>query len=117
MVGQITGTCSLPKGHLEAGETELEAAVREIAEEVGVVVGKPITRYPAYTRQSGRRPDEAKQIVMFLFAVDGEPELTPLDATNSDARWLSPDDALVALSYPEDREFLRSALAEITDGS
>ena len=34
---------SLPKGHLEAGETEMDTAVREVAEETGIrgrVVGK-----------------------------------------------------------------------------
>ena len=34
---------SLPKGHLEAGETEMDTAVREVAEETGIrgrIVGK-----------------------------------------------------------------------------
>ncbi|CAN5334351.1 hypothetical protein BH11ACT4_BH11ACT4_13130 [soil metagenome] len=110
VVSQITRSMSLPKGHVEAGETELEAARREIHEEIGLVVGEPITRYPPYTRHSGRRPDETKRIVMFLFTVDGEPALRSGDPDNAHARWLSPDNAANALTYDEDRDFLASAL-------
>lgn len=113
VVGQITESCSLPKGHVEPGETEEQAAVREILEEIGVHVGAPVKRYSGYTRQSGRRPDEIKHIVMFLFTIDDEPELVAVDPTNSNPRWLTPHEAVDALTYPEDREFLLSALADI----
>lgn len=117
VVGQITGSSSLPKGHVELGESLLQGAVREIREEVGLVVGEPLKRYPAYSRPSGSRPDEVKQIVMFLFAIDDEPELVPIDPANSDARWLTPVGAVDTLTYPEDRDFLMSALADFTPGS
>lgn len=117
VVGQINGSLSLPKGHVEPGETELEAAVREISEEVGLVVEEPVKRYPAYVRQSGRRPDELKQIVMFLFTVGGEPELRSMDPSNTNARWLAPDEAVEKLTYLEDRKFLVTALANLNAGS
>src|SRR5690606_11312898 len=61
---------SLPKGKLAAGESELEAAVREIREETGfhVRVGRPlgVTRYSKET-VSGARPK-----VVRWWAMQGE---------------------------------------------
>lgn len=36
LVVESDGHCSLPKGHIETGETKKEAALREIAEETGI---------------------------------------------------------------------------------
>ena len=38
LVVEKNGDCGLPKGHLEKGETERQAALREIREELGVAV-------------------------------------------------------------------------------
>jgi len=108
-VGQVTGSTSLPKGHVEPGETSLEAALREIYEETGIRVGVPLKQFPEYQRSSGRGNGEVKTITMFLFAIEGEPPLNPVDSTNFDARWLDLADAAQSLTYPEDRIFLRSA--------
>ena len=36
LVNQNNNSWSLPKGHVETGETTLEAAIREIKEETGI---------------------------------------------------------------------------------
>ena len=36
LLGHRNGTWVFPKGHLDPGETELEAALREVEEEAGV---------------------------------------------------------------------------------
>ena len=36
LVVEIDGHCGLPKGHIELGETEIQAALREIKEETGI---------------------------------------------------------------------------------
>ena len=36
LVVEMDGHCGLPKGHIELGETEIQAALREIKEETGI---------------------------------------------------------------------------------
>ena len=36
LVVELDGHCGLPKGHIESGETEMQAALREIREETGI---------------------------------------------------------------------------------
>lgn len=36
LVVEIDGHCGFPKGHIELGETEIQAALREIKEETGI---------------------------------------------------------------------------------
>jgi len=112
VVSQITDSISLPKGHVNENESTLDAAVREIYEETGLQVSTPLRAFPAYDRASGRRCDETKTIVMFLFLLDDEPQLVPVDPDNPAAYWLSVEDALDNLTYTEDRAFLASAIAE-----
>ena len=62
---------SLPKGHMEAGETEEQTARRELWEEMGLTAKLDLTRqavieYPV-------SPLSRKQVVFFLGAVDGTP--------------------------------------------
>ena len=36
LVVEIDGHCGFPKGHIESGETEIQAALREIKEGTGI---------------------------------------------------------------------------------
>lgn len=63
----------LPKGHLEAGETELECALRELREETSISMADLVllpdfryqeVYYPRYSRLGGRRVE--KTLVVFL---------------------------------------------------
>jgi len=71
----------LPKGHIEAGETELECALRELREETGIeeidlVDGFrfPAIYYPKYNRNGGETVE--KTVVYFLGFVEGDPPIT-----------------------------------------
>ena len=51
MVNQNADSWSLPKGHIEAGESALEAAKREVVEESGVkdlILVKPLLTYKRF---------------------------------------------------------------------
>lgn len=70
---QYSKCWSLPKGHMEMGETEVETALRELREETGLTAQLDETRrsvieYPIYT--IGR-----KQVVFFPGKVDAEPKI------------------------------------------
>ncbi len=100
----------LPKGHLDEGETALQAATREVREETGVTA-EPIeelgeVRY-WYVRDRRR---VAKSVLFFLFRyVSGDP--ADHDDEVLEARWMGLADAQRALSYPGEREMVSRALA------
>ena len=75
---------SLPKGHMEAGETEVQAALRELYEETGLtgqpdVTKRAVLEYPL-------RPIGRKQVILFPALVTGTPKVRPGELQNY--RWI-----------------------------
>ena len=64
---------SLPKGHMEAGETEIETALRELREETGLSAQLDITA--TATVEYAISPMARKQVVFFLGEVSGIPKI------------------------------------------
>ena len=100
----------LPKGHLDDGETALQAAIREVREETGVDVeliqelGE--VRY-WYVRDRRKVP---KSVHFFLFRyVSGDP--ADHDEEVVEARWMGLAEAQIALSYAGERKMVTRALA------
>ena len=62
------GTCGFPKGHMEAGETERETALREVKEETGldVVLYDDFRLTDEHSLIREGRPDDIKTNVYFL---------------------------------------------------
>ena len=89
---------SLPKGKVDPGETRVDAAVRELAEETGfaAVLGRHLrtVRYMVGAED---------KVVEFWSARAGEGRFTPGDETD-ELRWLSPPEAAALLTYESDRD-------------
>ena len=103
---------SLPKGHLERGETHEAAALREIEEETGIAgrITGPLgtIRYPI-TGRSGR--PATKVVTHFLVAaLDPAAAPAPQPGEVDTVRWVSLPEAATLLRWPGDREMI--ALAE-----
>lgn len=116
LVRQHDGTWSLPKGHIEEGESPYQAALREIMEETGLTnlafLG-PIGRYQRYKETSRYGQPELKTIFLFLFLAESEGEIHPSADDIHEGRWEIANQASILLSYKEDRDFLENALRKI----
>jgi 8-oxo-dGTP pyrophosphatase MutT (NUDIX family) len=95
------GDWSLPKGKLDPGETEAEAAVREVEEETGLrcELG-PEVATSSYVDGKGR-PKTARYWAMAC----GDGTFHPSDEVDEVA-WLSLDDARDRISYDRDAAIL-----------
>ncbi|HXM86567.1 MAG TPA: NUDIX domain-containing protein [Solirubrobacteraceae bacterium] len=105
---------ALPKGHIDPGETPIQAATREVREETGIV-GEPVlelgeARY-WYRRDGQTIP---KSVVFFLFEfVEGDTD--DHDDEVEQARWITLAQAKAQLSHAAEREMVDRALAHLEE--
>ncbi len=96
---------SLPKGHVEAGESPEEAAVREVAEETGItgrVVG-PLGTIDFWFVADGRRIH--KTVHHFLLLAQAG-ELSDADIEVSEVAWVPLGEVGVRLAYEDERQLV-----------
>ena len=103
---------ALPKGHVDPGESSIEAATREVREETGIVA-EPVcelgeSRY--WYRRDGRTI--GKSVVFYLFSyVEGD--TADHDDEVEEVRWIGLQQARTALSHAAEREMVELALAHL----
>ncbi len=117
IVNQNNNSWSLPKGHIEPGETALEAATREIREESGLTELEFVRELGTYERpkialKGGDDDSEIKVLTFFLFRTS-QTKLVPTDPHNPEARWVKKEEVVKYLTHPKDREFFLKTLAEL----
>jgi 8-oxo-dGTP diphosphatase len=98
---------SLPKGKLEPGESELEAALREVVEETGLRC-EPGQELPSSEYHD--RFDRPKVVRYWSMSPVGG-TFRPTREVD-EMRWLTVDDAAALLTYPRDRDVLTSFSAD-----
>ena len=96
---------SIPKGKLVAGESELEGAIREVAEETGyrVRIGWPVGEVQ-YMKRMGRE-DRLKVVRYWSMNAEGG-MFTPTPEVDQ-LRWVSIDEAVDTLTQERDRDLMR----------
>jgi 8-oxo-dGTP diphosphatase len=95
---------SLPKGKLEPGETDEEAARREVEEETGYqcALGDELTTV-RYVDRKGRN----KQVRFWKMTVSEERDWSPNEEVD-ERLWISRAAAATLLTYETDRDLLRN---------
>jgi ADP-ribose pyrophosphatase YjhB (NUDIX family) len=99
---------SLPKGHIEAGETAEEAAVREVEEETGIIgrVVAPLGTIDFWFVAEDRRVH--KTVHHFLLRALGG-ELSDSDVEVSEVAWVPLHELESRLAYADERRLIRRA--------
>ena len=106
---------ALPKGHVDPGETPIEAARREVREETGIVA-EPVrelgeTRY--WYRRDGRTI--GKEVQFFLFEHVGG-DIADHDDEVEEVRWITLERAVSELSHAAEREIVSLAMTYLNEG-
>ncbi len=107
----LAGHTSLPKGHVETDETELQTAEREIREETNLEVAID-SRFRFNTHYITRKGLD-KELVIFVAEPLTE-DLVPQATEVAGFEWLPLAEALSTLEYDAHREALKQA-AEYLD--
>jgi 8-oxo-dGTP pyrophosphatase MutT (NUDIX family) len=101
---------SFPKGKLDKGETSEQAAVREVAEETGLVCELGDEVAPARYIDAKGRLKEVRYWIMHV--VEARPWAPGAEV---DRRvWVPVEDAAGLLTYPHDRELLAAFVEAFT---
>lgn len=103
------GHWDFPKGGVEKGESEEEAARREIKEETGITIQSFIPDFKKKIDYHYRRADglSHKQVIFFL--AEAKTDKIKLSFEHSGYDWLSFQQALKRLSFENARNILREA--------
>lgn len=99
-----------PKGHMEEGETEIETALREVKEEVGIDVKiNPEKRYPI-NYIIGNEID--KTTVLYLATPITE-DVVMQEAEIENFKWCSYEEALETLTFDNWKELFKEVMKEL----
>jgi len=108
IIQSLEGSYGFPKGHMEAGETEEETALREIREEVGLTP-QLIPGFRVETQHLlPRKPDTMKHVLYFLAEYEDQ-AIRPQPEELLGASLMTFDEALAAFQYENNRRVLGEA--------
>ena len=107
----------LPKGIVDPGESNEEAAVREVREEAGidcqiVLELEPIDYW--YVERHGKTPERIHKTVHFYLMQYVEGDVADHDDEVSEARWVEINDASKMLAFATERSVVEMAIGSIT---
>jgi dihydroneopterin triphosphate diphosphatase len=107
--GRCAGSWETVHGTIEAGESPMQAALRELREETGLV---PRRLYNASRVESlyRHRVDELALIPVFVAFVDASAEAR-VSAEHDRAEWLDPRGAAERFAWPRERRAIEDVVA------
>jgi 8-oxo-dGTP diphosphatase len=107
------GLFTLPGGGVEAGETLVEAIIREVAEETGLVI-EPVA-IAGHREMIARDPDGRveRHFVILAFAARWRAGEPVLNAELEEHRWLDPDDVKTLATTGGLAEIIAAACARL----
>ena len=109
LVQHRAGHWAFPKGHAEPGETALETALRELAEETGIQDCTPVADVQFVESYLRHSQSIQKTVTYFpAWVHDRHTHLQPEEI--QDSAWLTAEDARSRITFPANRGVLQAAL-------
>ena len=99
-----------PKGHMEDGENEIETALREVKEEVGLDV--EIDKDRRYTLNYVIRDEIDKTTVLYIAKAKNE-EIVMQENEIENIRWCSFEEALNTLTFDNWKEMFKKVIDDL----
>lgn len=103
------GHWDFPKGHIEKGETEKDAAVRETKEETGISDLNFIDGFKGKIEYFFRQDKKLVHKEVIYFLAQTEAEEVKLSFEHSGFEWLDYEKALERITFKSSREILKKA--------
>jgi 8-oxo-dGTP pyrophosphatase MutT (NUDIX family) len=116
LIKDMNGNWTFPKGIIDPGENDEEAAKREIQEEVGLTKLSSPVALKKISYWYVRGGDKIhKTVSYFLFTAEGKEQLVPQKEEGiSDVQWMSKDEAIKHIGYPKTNiPLLRKAFSRV----
>ncbi|QRF75225.1 dihydroneopterin triphosphate pyrophosphatase [Thermoplasmatales archaeon] len=109
------GFLDFPKGHIEAGETEETAAIREVREETGLNL-EPARgfRYVQEYWYSTRQGRINKEVVMFISRANAG-DVVKISHEHIGYKWITYEDCLLQLSFKNQIDMLKTATRKLEE--
>ena len=97
-----------PKGHIDNGETKIEAAIREVEEEAGVLAEllKPVVSFKTNYINASNIP---REITWYLMTTKASKPILR-EAIFPKGKFVKPEQALKKLAYSNDKDVLEHML-------
>ncbi len=116
MIQDLLGRWTIPKGHVEAGESLEQTALREVAEETGLTqfrLGDKLDKLHFFYRKEGKLIFMTTHVYL-MEALGNTDAVIPEDSEGIvDAKWFDSETALGLIEYRDTERLFRLALDKV----
>jgi 8-oxo-dGTP pyrophosphatase MutT (NUDIX family) len=109
------GHWDFPKGNVEKGESELDAAIREIGEETGLTDLKFINGFKKMIQYYYRKGDQLVKKTVTFYLAESKTKDVKISFEHQGYVWLPIDEALAKVTYQNARNVLKEAHRFLTE--